>query len=238
MMLTGQVFPIMNYVATDDQIHKIISSADHYLYRPEIGGYRLNTDFQEVKTDLGRMFGFAYGEKENGAVFSHMTVMYAYALYRRGFATKGWKALKALADTSLNFETSCIYPGIPEYFRTDGRGVYHYLTGAASWFMLTMVTEVFGVQGKSGDLVLYPKLLAEQFDNNGQTSIVVPFAGKNFHITYNNPHYKDFGDYVVASANCDNQPLSITDAAFVFLTKKQLELLNNENMHNITITLN
>ena len=31
------------------------------------------------------MFGFAYGEKENGAVFSHMTVMFAYALYQRGF---------------------------------------------------------------------------------------------------------------------------------------------------------
>ena len=38
------------------------------------GGYRLNTDFKEEKFDLGRMFGFAYGEKENGAVFSHMTV--------------------------------------------------------------------------------------------------------------------------------------------------------------------
>ena len=45
-------------------------SADHYLYRPEIGGYRLNTDFGELKFNLGRMFGFAYGEKENGAVFS------------------------------------------------------------------------------------------------------------------------------------------------------------------------
>ena len=48
------------------------------------GGYRLNTDFKEEKFDLGRMFGFAYGEKENGAVFSHMTVMYANALYQRG----------------------------------------------------------------------------------------------------------------------------------------------------------
>ena len=38
------------------------------------------------------MFGFAYGEKENGAVFSHMTVMFANALYRRGFAKEGWKA--------------------------------------------------------------------------------------------------------------------------------------------------
>ena len=37
---------------------------------------------------MGRMFGFAYGEKENGAVFSHMAVMYANALYQRGFAKR------------------------------------------------------------------------------------------------------------------------------------------------------
>ena len=137
------------------------------MYRPEIGGYRLNTDFAELKFNLGRMFGFAYGEKENGAVFSHMTVMYANALYRRGFAKEGWKALKTLADAALHFETSRIYPGIPEYFSADGRGMYHYLTGAASWFMLTMITEVFGVRGEAGDLVLDTKLTAEQLDEIG-----------------------------------------------------------------------
>ena len=84
-----------------EQISRIGQSADHYLYRREIGGYRLNTDFHELKFDMGRMFGFAYGEKENGAVFSHMTVMYANALYKRGFAKEGWKALKTLADTAL-----------------------------------------------------------------------------------------------------------------------------------------
>ena len=96
------------------------------------------------------MFGFAYGEKENGAVFSHMAVMYANALYRRGFVQEGWKALKSLADTALDFDTSRIYPGIPEYFRADGRGMYHYLTGAASWYMMTMITQVFGVRGEAG----------------------------------------------------------------------------------------
>ena len=124
MMLTGQVFAIMSGVAEDEQIRKITKSADHYLYRKEIGGYRLNTDFQELKFDMGRMFGFAYGEKENGAVFSHMTTMYANALYRRGFVKEGFKALKTLADTALNFDISRIYPGIPEYFRADGRGMY------------------------------------------------------------------------------------------------------------------
>ena len=150
MMLTGQVFSIMGNVATDAQIRKIVKSADHYLYRKEIGGYRLNTDFQELKFDMGRMFGFAYGEKENGAVFSHMAVMYANALYQRGFAKEGWKALRSLSDTALDFDTSHIYPGIPEYFRSDGRGMYHYLTGAASWYLFTMITEVFGVRGVFG----------------------------------------------------------------------------------------
>lgn len=39
------------------------------------------------------MFGFAYGHKENGAVFSHMDIMYANALYQRGFAFEGLKLL-------------------------------------------------------------------------------------------------------------------------------------------------
>ena len=200
MMLTGQVFSIMSHIADQEQIAKITKSADHYLYSPEIGGYRLNTDFHELKFDMGRMFGFAYGEKENGAVFSHMTVMYANALYRRGFAAEGWKALKALADAALHFETSRIYPGIPEYFRSDGRGMYHYLTGAASWYMLTMITEAFGVRGSSGDLVLYPKLLAGQFDTEGTASICLSFAGKKLCITYINKSRTDILIFVLISS--------------------------------------
>ena len=236
MMLTGQVFAIMGYVATDEQIRKIVKSADHYLYQREIGGYRLNTDFHELKFDMGRMFGFAYGEKENGAVFSHMAVMYANALYRRGFAKEGWKALKSLADTALDFNTSRIYPGIPEYFRADGRGMYHYLTGAASWYMLTMITEVFGVHGVSGDLVLYPKLLGEQFDTDGIASTSVTFAGKQLHITYINDSHLDFGSYTVASADCNGQTLPVTEDSHIVISKDMLSSLSDD-LHTITITL-
>ncbi len=236
MMLTGQVFAIMGKVAEDDQIEKITKSADRYLYRKEIGGYRLNTDFHELKFDMGRMFGFAYGEKENGAVFSHMTVMYANALYRRGFVKEGWKALKTLADTALDFDTSQIYPGIPEYFRSDGRGMYQYLTGAASWFMMTMITEVFGVRGEAGDLILYPKLLACQFDTGGAASITVPFAGKNFTVIYKNENGKDFGAYIIGSASCDGNKLTVNEDSFVILPRKMLTGLSGR-MHTITVNL-
>lgn len=236
MMLTGQVFSIMSSVATNAQVQKITKSADRYLYQKEIGGYRLNTDFHELKFDMGRMFGFAYGEKENGAVFSHMTVMYANALYRRGFVKEGFKALSTLADTALDFDTSHIYPGIPEYFRSDGRGMYSYLTGAASWFMMTMITQVFGVQGENGNLVLYPKLLAHQFDKDGVASITTSFSRKEFTIIYTNKNFKDFGDYTITSAVCDGKKLPVSEESYLIFPKESISNLSDEP-HKIIITL-
>ena len=152
----------------------------------------------------------AYGEKENGAVFSHMAVMYANALYRRGFAKEGYKALQALADAALHFETSRIYPGIPEYFNNEGRGMYHYLTGAASWYMLTFITEVFGVRGKAGDLEISPALMRKQFDESGTAGLELPFAGKRFRVTVKNPDRLECGDYRIESAWVDGQPLALS----------------------------
>lgn len=184
MMITGQVFTIMSGVAEDSQIPEICRAADRYLYDASIGGYKLNTDFKEIKTDMGRMFGFAYGQKENGAVFSHMTVMYGNSLYKRGFVKEGWKVLGTLSSHAMNSSMSKIYPGIPEYFDARGRGVYHFLTGAASWLMLTMLNEVFGVKGEYGDLKLEPKLLPEQFDDRKEAGASFMFNGCSCEVTY------------------------------------------------------
>lgn len=236
MMLTGQVFAIMSNTATQDQIKQICKSADHYLYNAAIGGYRLNTDFKELKFDMGRMFGFAYGEKENGAVFSHMTVMYANALYKRNFVKEGYRALKALADTALDFDTSKIYPGIPEYFNKEGRGMYHYLTGAASWYMMTMITEVFGIHGEVGDLVIKPKLVKEQFDEKNQAMIQLYFGGKEFKITFQNSDELEFGEYKVNRASCDGVPLQILNGEQAVIPYKDLNAMG-EGIHEITVDL-
>ena len=241
MMLTGQVFAIMSGTADDAQVREITRSADRYLYRREIGGYRLNTDFQELKFDMGRMFGFAYGEKENGAVFSHMTVMYANALYRRGFVREGYRALQTLADAALNFESSRIYPGIPEYFNSEGRGVYHYLTGAASWYMMTMLTEVFGAHGRWGDLAVCPKLVREQFDEAGTASVSFSFAGKQFQVTFVNPAGKDHGEYRIARAYLDGQvsrhPLRIPVSEGTAILRREEILALPEKNNRMTIEL-
>ena len=199
MMLTGQVFTVMSGTATKEQVAEITKAADKYLYEEKIGGYRLNSDFKEVKKDMGRAFGFAFGHKENGAVFSHMTTMYGNALYKQGFVKEGHKAINTLYKQSCDFEVSKIYPGIPEYFNDRGRGMYNYLTGAASWLMMTVITQVFGVRGEMGDLLFDPKLLKEQFDQEGNAALTLQFAGKNFRIQYHNAAGLDFDAYKVGS---------------------------------------
>lgn len=203
MMLTSQVFPIMSKTATNEQIEKIVEACDAYLYDPSVGGYKLNTDFHEIKDDLGRMFGFAYGHKENGAVFSHMAVMYANALYQRGYAVEGYKVIRSLYGHCVNFSKSRIYPGIPEYIGGNGRGLYHYLTGSASWLLLTVLTEMFGVKGRLGDLNLSPKLMLEQFDDNLMAEVSLIFAERSIRINYTNINAKGYGVYSIGNITVD-----------------------------------
>ncbi len=205
MTLTGQVFPIMSGAATTEQVEAVVKAVNYYLKDPKLGGYRLNTDFGEVQPDLGRCFGFAYGHKENGAFFNHMTVMYAYALYRRGFVKEGFQVLDSIYRMASAFETGKVYPGLPEYFNQKGRGMYHYLTGSASWLLFTLLSEVFGVKGDRGDLTLEPKLLAAQFDDSGTVQILTIFQDRKLEITYYNPGKLDYGSYRINRISINNQ---------------------------------
>ena len=235
MMLTSQVFTIMSGTADEEQVAMISKAVDKYLYTKEVGGYRLNTDFKEIDLTLGRMFGFAYGHKENGAVFCHMAVMYSNALYSRGFAKEGYKVLNTLYSHSMDFDRSKIYPGIPEYFDANGRGLYHYLTGAASWLMLTVIGQVFGIAGKLGDMVFQPKLLKEQFDDAGKAGIRLDFGGKHFHIVYVNEQKLEYGEYRIGHGEGD---VVVTKDNNEFIVKREaIQKLSDEKVHEIRIYL-
>ena len=238
MTLTGQVFTLMCGVATDEQAREIARAAEHYLYDAKAGGYRLNTDFKEVALDLGRCFGFAYGHKENGAMFSHMAVMYASALYQRGLVATGAQALLGLYEHLQDFATSRIYPGIPEYVDPQGRGMYHYLTGSASWLLLTCLTEVFGIKGRLGDLVLAPRLVAGQFDAAGDAGVTTRFADRRLEIVFHNPARRDHGAYRIASVTLDGAAVACASGgAEVVLPRAMVTKLEDATAHRIEVLL-
>lgn len=238
MTLTGQVFSVMSGIATNEQVSKITRSVKKYLKDKKIGGYRLNTDFHELKLDLGRGFGFAFGHKENGAVFSHMAVMYGNALYRRGFVKDGWDVLKSLYDLSSDFERARIYPGIPEYFNEKRRGMYHYLTGSASWLLLTVLTEVYGVRGKLGDLEMEPKLLKEQFDKKGEARVRTLFAGTKLEVVYRNRALLEHGTYRIAGIKLDGKEIRCqNDRKSAIIKKEELQKLDSKKSHILEVEL-
>ncbi len=234
MTLTGQVFPIMCKIATKKQLEEVIHSINRYLWDDTVNGIRLNTNFHEILLSMGRCFGFAYGNKENGAMFNHMAIMYAYSLYIRGKVGEGFKILDSIYRQSIDFNMSRIYPGIPEYFNQRGRGMYHYLTGSASWLIFTMLTRVFGIRGKLGDLVLEPKLLLSQFDKNGEAMVQCFFAERKISIKISNPLNLDYGSYKIDKVRINNKEIRWKNYRSGVLISRR-EILETSSKENLEI---
>ncbi len=213
MTLTGQVFPVMSGIATEAQVDQAIRSVDRFLRDPRFGGIRLNTDFGTIQPRLGRAFSFAYGEKENGAVFSHMAVMYAYALYVRRRAEAGRKVWGSLYRMATTQDTAKIFPGLPEYFNAEGRGLYAYLTGSASWLILLLLTQVYGVRGELGNIVLDPQLTRKDFGARRALAVCCRLAGRPLRIRFINARRLPVGAYAVRAIRGNGRSIPWTARA-------------------------
>jgi cellobiose phosphorylase len=237
MQLASQVFPIMSAVATEGQMKSLLRKVDDHLFDRRLRGFRLNTDFGREQHDLGRAFSFVYGEKENGAVFNHMVVMFAYALYKRGFVPEGWRALRSISDMALDTEVSKVYPCLPEYFNGQGRGMYSYLTGSASWFVLTMLTQVFGVKGEKGDLLIEPKLTASQFARSGCLSMTRVFAGRKIRVDFYNPKKLPWGVYTIRRVMMNAQEVPFSRGNAVRIARGAILKLPRQQLNTISVFL-
>jgi len=237
MMLTSQVMAIMSGVASNEQVDIVLKNAKKYLYDNKFGGWRLNTDFKSEQHDLGRAFSFVYGEKENGAFFNHMVVMFAYALYKRNLSEDAWRVINSIFNMATDTARSKIYPCLPEYFNSEGRGMYSYLTGSASWFILTAVTQAFGVRGLNGDLLIEPKLSAEQFKSAASIAVSRPFAGRKIEVVFSNPKKLKAGKYGIIEATLNSYPLPVDEYNFLVVPRKFILALSSDKVHKIHITL-
>jgi cellobiose phosphorylase len=237
MTLTGQVFPVMSAIADSTQIKTLFDNARKYLKDKKLGGFHLNTDFKEEQLNLGRAFSFAYGDKENGAFFNHMAVMFAYALYKQGHVIEGYEVISSIYGMALDTPKSKIYPCLPEYFNAEGRGMYSYLTGSASWFVFTLLTQVFGIRGEYGDLAIEPKLTAQQFKNNNTLTILTHFAEKLIEVRFVNLGRKDFAVYCINKVVFNGKTIAenIKPPRFLLSRSKFLALSNNFNTIEVTL---
>jgi cellobiose phosphorylase len=216
MVLASQVFAIMSGVATEKQISEIWNSINKYLRDKETGGFRLNTDFGSLYLDLGRAFGFAYGDKENGAFFNHMVVMLSYALYSRGFIQEGFQTLNSIYEMTTS-EKAQIYPMIPEYFNRQGNGLYLYLTGSSAWYIYTLLEEVIGIKFSFGDLILMPKLVPENF-SRGNIEVKFKLNSKIIKVTFLRQN-TNRGQYMIKEVWLEDKKIDKQNECFVIKRK-------------------
>ncbi len=199
--LTGQAMALLSKTASDNQAKILSRRIRELLFEETIGGYHLNSKYDNAH--MGRAYGFAYNHKENGAIFSHMNVMYAYGLYQYNLVSDGHEAAFTLLRQAQKQESGVLL-GIPEYFTEKGIGMYPYLTGSASWFLKLLRDEVFGLSFNLGILSFKPKLINEDFID-GKASIHTIIFNHLVHITYINQKNLSFGQYKIAKIVVDGR---------------------------------
>ncbi len=208
MNLTAQTFAIMSGAATDEQTLKAFHAAKAILKDPGTGGFRLTTPLGPNTLNFGRGYAVVYGEKETGGTFNHMVVMFMNGLYKRGFVKEAYEVFKTVYGLPNNTEKARIYPGIPEYISHEGRGMYPYLSGSASWLLMTVLTEMFGFRGEYGDLLIRPRLVKEQFGDGGIAVMRAFFLGKRIKLSYINPERLDYGEYGIAGIKLNGRDIA------------------------------
>ena len=115
---------------------------------------------------------------------------------------------------------------------------YPYLTGSASWYLLTMLTQVFGIKGSLGDLMLEPKLVRQQFNADGRASAVTLFAGRRLRVVYQNPRGLDYGQYRIEELRVDGRPTELRRLRkAVVLPRELIAGLADGAVHRLEVTL-
>ncbi|MBD3392034.1 MAG: cellobiose phosphorylase [Chitinivibrionales bacterium] len=203
--LTSQVLPTMFGVATRGQIKKLYHAVQRYLRDPELKGLHLCTDFKEVKMDFGRATGYVYGFKEHGSVWNQQNVMFSYALYRQNFVDEAYEVFSTIYDMCMKTQRAKTFPCIPSYFDSNGRGAYTYLTGSATWAVLTMATQMFGVRGELGNLCLNPKLVRAQFGRKGIAGMRCSLHNRALFVRYINRKRLNWDAYRIVSVTINGR---------------------------------
>lgn len=237
--LTTQALAIMNNAAPDERVPLILNAVQELLKEKGKKGFRICRPFEELDLNVGRISGFAYGHKEHGSKWMQQNIMLAYGLYERGFSKKANQVLDEVFHLSTNSRHSKIFPGIPSCFEPGDRGTYAWLTGSSAWMMLSLTSQMFGVRGLKGDLLLEPKLVPSQFNEKGEASIELYFQDKRLLVTYVFKPLNKMSEYVIGVISINDIPMVSTSQKLskYLVSRKNMDKYCDREVNHIKVFL-
>ena len=149
----------------------------------------LGPAYTSMVQDIGRLTQKFPGTAENGSIYNHAAVFYAFALYQKGKSEQAFSVLKRMfvsPDDAIKREQLPVF--IPNYYRGAadqfpthlGRSSQLFNTGTVAWYYRCIIEGLFGVKGTLQGLKFEPQL-PKDWQSAG---IVRRFRGATFNVEY------------------------------------------------------
>ena len=161
----AQSFAVLSGFGDPEKSRKAVKRAAELLLDREQGTVKLFTPPFDGLEKPGYIRSYLPGVRENGGQYTHAAVWLAAACLRCGETELGWTLLETLLPGD---RPEAVYQGEPYVLAADvythpdmpGRAGWTWYTGAAGWFLRTVVEELLGLRVKAGKLCAEPRLPA------------------------------------------------------------------------------
>lgn len=164
--LNAQSWAVIGGVARGKRLASCLAAVNRYLATPS-GPTLLFPAYTKMREDVGKITLKTPGLYENGSVYCHAAVFYAYALYMARRSEEAFQVLRGLlpgagGNTLERAGQLPLY--LPNFFRgpaagkTAGRSSHHPGTGTCAWYYRTVIAMLLGLRGEFEGLRLDPQL--------------------------------------------------------------------------------
>ncbi len=164
--LNPQSWSILSGAADKAKTISMMHEVEQQLSTP-FGDMMLAPSYTKMRDDVGRLTQKHPGVSENGAVYNHAAIFYAYSLYSINKGDEAFNILKKMLPTLDDVEKRGQLPNyIPNYYRgaykqfpeQAGRSSQLFNTGTVAWFQRCIVEGLCGLKGVKGELFVDPQL--------------------------------------------------------------------------------
>ncbi|MDO7086301.1 NdvB protein [Pseudocolwellia sp. AS88] len=164
--LNPQSWSILSGAADKAKTISMMNEVEQQLSTP-FGDMMLAPSYTKMRDDVGRLTQKHPGVSENGAVYNHAAIFYAYSLYSINKGDEAFNILKKMLPTLDDVEKRGQLPNyIPNYYRgaykqfpeQAGRSSQLFNTGTVAWFQRCIVEGLCGLKGVKGELIVDPQL--------------------------------------------------------------------------------
>jgi len=166
IFLNPQSWAMLSGAANKHDVPILMEHINEQLMTP-YGAMMLAPSFTQMVEDVGRVTQKHPGVSENGSVYNHAAIFYAYSLFQNNQNDAAYDVLiKMLPSIDKCLQTGQMPNFIPNYYRGAyhqfprhaGRSSHLFNTGTISWFYRCIVEELCGLKGGAQGLIVKPKL--------------------------------------------------------------------------------